>query len=538
VFRRTNGNRSADLSIHGIRKAEAIWWDLNPSALIEHSLRRREGHLTDAGALVVKTGEYTGRSPNDRFFVKEPGSEGSISWGKGNLPFDAAKYDALRARMLAYLEGRELYVLNCNVGADDEYRLPIRVITEFAWQSLFSRYMFRPILDPAELSAHVPEFTVICAPGFHSRPEMDGTRSEVFILIHFGRKEVIIGGSLYAGEIKKSIFTVMNYLLPPRDVLPMHCSASWGRNNRDVSVIFGLSGTGKTTLSTDPARTLVGDDEHGWGKRGVFNFEGGCYAKVIRLSERMEPEIYRTTRMYGTILENVWMDFESRAIDLNDDHLTENTRASYPLSYIPRSCTKGAVGHPKHIMMLAADAFGVLPPISKMSPEQAMYHFLSGYTAKVAGTERGLKAPQATFSACFGAPFMARHPSVYAKLLGEKIAANKVSVWLVNTGWTGGSYGVGSRMSIDHTRAMVRAALSGKLDGVETRTDPFFGLRVPASCPDVPAEVLDPRSTWESGAAYDETARKLAAMFAENFAQYAGYVPREVLAAGMPAAGR
>jgi phosphoenolpyruvate carboxykinase (ATP) len=534
LFRRASGNRSADLSIHGISKAEAVWWDLTPSALVEHSVRRREGHLTEAGALVVKTGEYTGRSPNDRFFVKEEGTEGSIAWGKGNVPFEAKKYDALRARMLAYLEGRELYVLNCNVGADEEHRLPIRVITEFAWQSLFSRYMFRPILDAEELAAHVPEFTVICAPGFHSRPEMDGTRSEVFILIHFGRKEVIIGGSLYAGEIKKSIFTVMNFLLPEKGVLPMHCSASYGRDERDVSVIFGLSGTGKTTLSTDPSRHLIGDDEHGWSARGVFNFEGGCYAKVIRLSEKMEPEIYQTTRMFGTILENVWMDSETRRIDLDDDHLTENTRASYPLSYIPRTSVKGAVGHPKNILMLAADAFGVLPPISLMSPAQAMYQFLSGYTAKVAGTERGLKSPQATFSTCFGAPFMVRHPSVYAKLLGEKVAAHHVNVWLVNTGWTGGPYGVGHRMGIDHTRAMVRAALTGKLSGVEMRVDPFFGLRVPVSCPDVPSGVLEPRSTWDNGKAYDEAARKLAGMFAENFEQYAAFVSPEVRAAGMP----
>jgi phosphoenolpyruvate carboxykinase (ATP) len=535
VFQGSNGNRSAEfLSIHGICKAEAVWWNLSSSALIEQALRRREGHLTDSGALAVRTGEYTGRSPNDRFFVKEPGSERSIDWGKSNVPFDTAKYNAIRARMLAYFEGRELFVLDCHVGADKEHRLPIRIVTEFAWQSLFSRYMFRPILDPADLSAHASKFTVICAPGFHSRPEMDGTRSEVFILIHFGRKEVLIGGSLYAGEIKKSIFTVMNYILPPHGVLPMHCSSSWGKDDQDVAVIFGLSGTGKTTLSADPARTLVGDDEHGWSDRGVFNFEGGCYAKVIRLSEKMEPEIHRTTRMFGTILENVWMDTDSREIDLDNDSLTENTRASYPLSYIPRVSMKGAVGHPRHIVMLAADAFGVLPPISAMSADQAMYHFLSGYTAKVAGTERGLKAPQATFSACFGAPFMALHPSVYAKLLGEKIAAHDVKVWLVNTGWTGGPVGIGHRMSIDHTRTMVRAALAGKLDGVETREDPFFGLRVPVSCPDVPPGVLDPRSTWDNAVAYDAAARKLAAMFVENFEQYAGYVSPQVRAAGVP----
>ncbi|HSL92452.1 MAG TPA: phosphoenolpyruvate carboxykinase (ATP), partial [Candidatus Limnocylindrales bacterium] len=533
MSRRLSSNRADDLSFHGIRKAEAVWWNLSVSALVEQSVRRREGHLAATGPLVVRTGEYTGRSPNDRFFVREPGSEGAIFWGKINRPFDAEKYESLRARLFAYLEGRELFVQECHVGADEGHRLPIRIITEMAWHSLFARNMFIPVTDREALLRHVPGFTVISAPGFHSRPEMDGTRSEVFILIHFGRKEVLIGGSLYAGEIKKSIFTVMNYLLPPKGVLPMHCAASYGRDDRDVAVLFGLSGTGKTTLSADPERTLVGDDEHGWSDRGVFNFEGGCYAKVIKLSPEMEPEIHRTTGMFGTILENVGMDTESRRIDLDDATLTENTRASYPLSSIPRVSTDGAVGHPKHIVMLTADAFGVLPPISAMTTDQAMYHFLSGYTAKVAGTERGVVAPQATFSACFGAPFMALHPSIYARLLGEKVAAHKAKVWLLNTGWTGGPYGKGHRMSIDHTRAMLRAALSGKLDGVEMREDPVFGLRIPASCPGVQPGVLDPRSTWKDRAAYDETARMLAGMFDENFAQYAGQVEPQVRAAGV-----
>jgi phosphoenolpyruvate carboxykinase (ATP) len=530
---RLSSNRADDLSFHGIRKAEAVWWNLTVSALVEQSVRRREGHLAATGPLVVRTGEYTGRSPNDRFFVREPGSEGAIFWGRVNRPFDSGKYEALRARLFAYLEGRELFVQECHVGADKGHRLPIRIITEMAWHSLFARNMFLPVTDREALLRHVPGFTVISAPGFHSRPEMDGTRSEVFILIHFGRKEVLIGGSLYAGEIKKSIFSVMNYLLPAKGVLPMHCAASYGRDDRDVAVLFGLSGTGKTTLSADPERTLVGDDEHGWSDRGVFNFEGGCYAKVIRLSPEMEPEIHRTTGMFGTILENVGMDTESRRIDLEDATLTENTRASYPLSSISRVSSNGAVGHPKHIVMLTADAFGVLPPISAMTTDQAMYHFLSGYTAKVAGTERGIDAPQATFSACFGAPFMALHPSVYARLLGEKVAKHKARVWLLNTGWTGGPYGTGSRMSIDHTRAMLRAALSGKLDGVEMREDPVFGLRIPASCPGVPSKVLDPRSTWKDRAAYDETARKLAGMFDENFSQYAGEAGPQVRAAGV-----
>jgi phosphoenolpyruvate carboxykinase (ATP) len=530
---RLSGNRCDDLSFHGIRKAEAVWWNLSVPTLVEHSLRRREGHLAATGPLVVRTGEYTGRSPNDRFFVREDSSQGSICWGKVNRPFDEDSYEALRSRLVAYLEGRELYVQECHVGADAEHRLPIRIITEKAWHSLFARNMFLPVTDRESLLRHVPEFTVISAPGFHSRPEMDGTRSEVFILINFGRKEVLIGGTLYAGEIKKSIFTVMNYLLPAQSVLPMHCAASYGHDDQDVAVLFGLSGTGKTTLSADPERTLVGDDEHGWSRRGVFTFEGGCYAKVIKLSAEMEPEIHRTTGMFGTILENVAMDTVSRTIDLDNATLTENTRASYPLSSIPRVAPVGSVGHPKHIVMLTADAFGVLPPISEMTTDQAMYHFLSGYTAKVAGTERGILEPQATFSACFGAPFMALHPSVYARLLGEKVATHKVKVWLLNTGWTGGPYGVGRRISIDHTRALLRAALAGKLDGVETREDPVFGLRVPRSCPDVPPGVLDQRSTWKDPSAYDRTARKLAGMFDENFAQYAEHVDPKVPASGI-----
>jgi len=529
---RLSGNRTDDLSFHGIRKAEAVWWNLSPSALVEHSLWRREGHLAATGPLVVRTGEYTGRSPNDRFFVREPGSEGSIHWGETNRPFDTDRYESLRARLFAYLEGRELFVQECHVGADDGHRLPIRIITEMAWHSLFARNMFLPVTGKEALLRHVPEFTVISAPGFHSRPEMDGTRSEVFILIHFGRKEVLIGGTLYAGEIKKSIFTVMNYLLPARGVLPMHCAASYGRDERDVAVLFGLSGTGKTTLSADPERTLVGDDEHGWSDGGVFNFEGGCYAKVIQLSPQMEPEIHRTTGMFGTILENVAMDTGSRQIDLDDATLTENTRASYPLSSIPRVSPGGAVGHPKHIVMLTADAFGVLPPLSSLTNDQAMYHFLSGYTAKVAGTERGVVEPQATFSPCFGGPFMARHPSVYAKLLGEKVARHKVHVWLVNTGWTGGPYGTGQRISIGHTRAMLRAALAGQLDDVGMREDPLFGLRVPTSCPGVPPEVLNPRSTWKDPAEYDRTASMLAGMFDNNFARYADHVGPKVRAAG------
>jgi phosphoenolpyruvate carboxykinase (ATP) len=391
------------------------------------------------------------------------------------------------------------------------------------------RNMFLTEPDPEAQSRIEPGFLVLDVPGFHSRPEMDGTRSEVFILIHFGRKEILIGGTLYAGEIKKSLFTVMNYLLPASSVLPMHCAANYGEDKNDVAVLFGLSGTGKTTLSADTKRTLVGDDEHGWSDRGVFNFEGGCYAKVIKLS----LEIYRTTRIFGTILENVSMNTATRKLDLDDASLTENTRASYPLRSIPRVATEGVVGHPRHIVMLTADAFGVLPPIAAMTPEQAMYHFLSGYTAKVAGTERGVVDPEATFSACFGAPFMALHPSVYAALLGEKIARHNTRVWLLNTGWTGGPHGAGRRIHLPYTRAMLNAALEGKLDGVEMRKDPVFGLLVPTSCPDVPPAILDPRITWRDPAAYDTQARKLAGMFEENFAQFRDHVSEEVRAAGV-----
>jgi phosphoenolpyruvate carboxykinase (ATP) len=522
-----------DLARHGIVHPEAVWWNLPPSALIEYALRRREGHLADTGPLVVRTGEYTGRSPNDRFFVREPSSERRIGWGKVNRPFDPARYESLRARLLAYLEGKELFVQDCYVGADVRHRLPVRIVTETAWHSLFARNMFLPEPDPETRARIVPEFLVFNIPGFHSRPEMDGTRSEVFILIHFGRKEILIGGTLYAGEIKKSLFTVMNYLLPGSGVLPMHCAANRGADADDVAVLFGLSGTGKTTLSADPGRTLVGDDEHGWSDRGVFNFEGGCYAKVIRLSPETEPEIYRTTRMFGTILENVAMDTATRALDLDDASLTENTRASYPLGSIPRAAADGTVGHPRHVVMLTADAFGVLPPISAMTPDQAMYHFLSGYTAKVAGTERGVVEPEATFSACFGAPFMALPPSVYAELLGGKIARHKTRVWLLNTGWTGGPYGVGHRIRLPYTRAMLNAALAGKLDGAQMREDPVFGLQVPAGCPGVPTEILDPRATWRDPREYDAQARKLSGMFDENFSQFRDAVSPEVRASGV-----
>jgi len=500
--------------------------------LYEHAIQRHEGLLAHRGPLVVHTGQYTGRSPNDRYIVKEPSSQDKIWWGKVNQPIDPARYDRLRARLTAYLQGKDLYVQDCFVGADPKYRLPIRVITELAWHNIFARNMFIRERDRSKLPQHQPEFTLIDAPGFHASPEEDGTRSEAFILLNFGRKEVIIGGTAYAGEIKKSIFTVMNYLLPPNGVLSMHCSANYGVDENDVAIFFGLSGTGKTTLSADPHRTLIGDDEHGWSDEGIFNFEGGCYAKVIRLSREAEPEIYETTRRFGTILENVTIDVDTRRIDLNSDAFTENTRASYPVDYIPNASPVGRAGQPKVVIMLTADAFGVLPPVASLTPDQAKHHFLSGYTAKVAGTERGITEPQATFSACFGAPFMALQPTVYSRMLKERIRKHGVKVWLINTGWTGGPFGTGERIKLPYTRAMVRAALTGKLLDVPMREDPVFGLRIPERCPEVPSEILNPRNTWADPRAYDEQARKLAGMFIENFKQFADEVSPEVRTAG------
>jgi phosphoenolpyruvate carboxykinase (ATP) len=525
------------LEVHGIRNANTVWWNLSTPALYEHSLQRHEGLMAHLGPLVVRTGQYTGRSPNDRYVVREPSSVDHVWWGEVNQPFEPKRYNALRARMTAYLQGKDLYVQDCYVGADPNYRLPIRVITELAWLNVFARNMFIKDTDQAKLARHKPEFTVLHLPGFHASPEEDGTRSEAFVLLNFGGKEVIIGGTGYAGEMKKSVFTVMNYLLPPQGVLSMHCSANYGKDENDVAIFFGLSGTGKTTLSADPERTLIGDDEHGWSEEGVFNLEGGCYAKVIRLSREGEPEIYATTRMFGTILENVAIDSDSRRIDLDSSAFTENTRASYPVTHIPNASRTGVAGLPKTIIMLTADAFGVLPPVARLSSEQAKYHFLSGYTAKVAGTERGVTEPQATFSACFGAPFMALKPTVYSRLLRDRIEKQEVQVWLINTGWSGGAYGTGQRIKLAYTRAMVRAALSGALTDVPMRTDPIFGMLVPERCPEVPSEVLNPRSTWQDPRAYDEQANKLAGMFIENFSQFTEDVAPEVRAAGPGKAG-
>jgi phosphoenolpyruvate carboxykinase (ATP) len=527
--------QATGLEGHGIVNVPRVYWNLSVPALYEEAVRRREGAISVDGSLVCRTGQHTGRSPNDKFIVREPSSEDKVWWSKVNRPIEPHVFDLLHQRMLNYVEGKELFAQDCYAGADPRYRLPVRVITEQAWHSLFARHMFIEAPDAGGAAAREPEFTVIDMPGLHAEPAVHGTNSEVFIVLNFARKMVLIGGTSYAGEIKKSIFTVMNYLLPLRNVMSMHCSANVGAAG-DVALFFGLSGTGKTTLSSDPERQLIGDDEHGWSEDGVFNVEGGCYAKMIRLSPEAEPQIHAATRRFGTVLENVRMDAATRAIDLDDDSLTENTRGAYPLEFIDNSVPSGLAGHPRNIVMLTADAFGVLPPIARLSPAAAMYHFLSGYTAKVAGTEQGVTEPKATFSTCFGAPFMVLHPTVYARFLGEKIARHDARVWLVNTGWTGGPYGIGSRMRIVHTRTMIRAALGGELDHVAYERDAVFNLEVPRSCPNVPSEVLTPRNTWKNPTDYDAQAQKLARMFVDNFKSFEGEASADIKAAG-PHAG-
>jgi phosphoenolpyruvate carboxykinase (ATP) len=511
----------------GLARAAKVHRNLSVSALYEHAIRHGEGLLGAHGQFVVETGKHTGRAPHDKFFVREPGSEHHIDWGTTNKPFDAAKFDALFDRVTAYLDGKELYALDCYVGADPRYQLPLRFITEFAWQSIFARDLLIDTADGVE--GFTPEFTVLDAAMFDAEPARDGTGSSTFILVNFARKLVLIGGTHYAGEVKKSVFTIMNYLMPLRDVLSMHCSANVGQAG-DVAVIFGLSGTGKTTLSADPNRPLIGDDEHGWSNDGVFNFEGGCYAKVIKLSAEHEPEIWAASHQFGTILENVAIDPATRELDLDSAALTENTRSAYPLCAIPNVVAGSRAGHPSTVVMLTADAFGVLPPISRLSVPQAMYHFLSGYTAKTAGTEKGVVGTVATFSTCFGAPFMVHHPTVYAKLLGQKIEEHAVNCWLVNTGWLGGPPGVGNRMKLPYTRAMLNAAIEGRLDDVPFVTEPFFGLSIPTSVPDVPDDVLDPRGAWADKAAYDAQAKTLAGLFFENFKRFVEHSNPEILA--------
>ena len=518
------------LAAHGISAAGPVHWNLTPAVLYEHAIRRQEGVVAANGPLVCRTGQHTGRSPNDKFVVKEPSSDGHVHWGKVNKPLSPEHFAALRADLVKHLGTKELFVQNLHAGADPVYRLPVRIVSELAWQSLFVRNLFI-VPSAAELAAHQPEFTILCAPSFQADPARHGTRTECVIALNMASREVLIAGTSYAGEIKKSIFSVLNYVLPLKGVLPMHCSANIGVGG-DTALFFGLSGTGKTTLSSDPDRGLIGDDEHGWSDRGVFNFEGGCYAKTIRLSAEAEPQIFSTTRRFGTVLENVVLDPVTRELDLDASTYTENTRAAYPIEFIENAVPSGQGGHPANIVMLTADAFGVLPPIARLTPEGAMYHFLSGYTAKVAGTEKGVTEPSATFSTCFGAPFLPLNPNVYAKMLGQKIAGHRSRVWLVNTGWTGGPHGVGSRMKIQFTRAMIHAVLSGLLDDVAYERDLWFNLDIPTSCPGVPADVLKPRLTWKNGADYDAAAARLANMFTDNFARFEGEVAADVRAAG------
>lgn len=530
----TNLRDAAPLAGTGVRIAAALHANLTAPALVAHSLRKSEGKLSADGAIIVRTGIHTGRSVGDKFVVDEPSTTANIWWGKVNQRLPQPKFAALKTRVQAYLQGRELFTQDLYAGADPANRIRVRLVTTGAWQALFARNMFiRP--PAAELPGFVPDYVILHAPEFEADPAIDGVNSTSAIALSFAEKLIVIAGTQYAGEIKKSIFTVMNWILPERGVLPMHCSANIGPAE-DSALFFGLSGTGKTTLSSDPTRRLIGDDEHGWAPDGVFNFEGGCYAKVIDLSQQNEPEIWAASHRFGTVLENVVADAQGR-LDLTDQTFTENTRACYPVEFIPNVELSGRGGTPKNVIMLTADAFGVLPPIARLNPAQAMYHFLSGYTARVAGTEKGLGSePQATFSTCFGSPFLPRHPQVYGKLLADLIAKHGTSCWLVNTGWTGGAYGTGKRMSITHTRALLRAALAGELDNVEYRTDPFFGLAIPATAPGVPAEVLNPRMAWADPAAYDKAAANLVQRFEDNFKTFADLVDDTIKAAAIRAA--
>ena len=528
--------RKADynLSNHGISNLRLAYWNLPVESLYEESVFRGEGAIVAGGPFVVNTGKHTARSANDKFVVREITSESNIWWGVYNRPFETTKFEVLYDRMLGFLQGRDVFVQDVYAGADSNYRLPVRIVTELAWHSMFARNMFILPESLEEYKRFVPEFTIIAMPSFKGTPSIDNSESETFICLSFDKKLAIIGNTAYAGEIKKSVFTILNYLLPLEGVLSMHCSANVSPDDpNDVALFFGLSGTGKTTLSADPTRRLIGDDEHGWSDEGVFNFEGGCYAKVIGLSETAEPEIYATTHHYGTILENVPYDPVTRLIDLDDDSITENTRASYPLEFIGNAVPEKKAGHPRNIILLTCDASGVMPPIARLTPDQALYQFISGYTSKIAGTEVGLgKEPEITFSACFGGPFMVHHPYRYAELLKRKIERYGVRCWLVNTGWVGGPYGIGKRISIKHTRALLSAALSGGLDKVKYYKDPIFGFEVPKSCPNVPESVLEPWSSWPSREEYDKRYRDLAARFQENFSKFEGNTSQEVIDAG------
>jgi phosphoenolpyruvate carboxykinase (ATP) len=519
------------LSNHGLTNLNMAYWTLSSPALVERIVQRGEGILAHLGAVVVRTGHHTGRSPDDKFVVREPSTDDHIWWGKVNRPMSPEHFDRLHRRMSAYFQGRDIYVQDVVAGAHPEHRMPVRIVSEYAWHSLFARNLFLRV-EPEKLKEHVPEFTILNAPRFHAIPEEDGTNSEVFIVLNFAERLVMIGGTSYAGEIKKSIFTILNYMLPRKGVLSMHCSANLGAQG-DVALFFGLSGTGKTTLSSDPDRRLIGDDEHGWAEDGVFNFEGGCYAKTVRLRADLEPIIWQATRSFGAVLENVAVDAVSRRVNFDDESLTENTRAAYSLGAVSDVVEDGRGGHPRNIFFLSADATGVLPPIARLNADQAMYYFLSGYTSKLAGTERGLGAePQATFSTCFGAPFLPLPPRVYARLLREKLERHGAQVWLVNTGWTGGAYGTGKRIDLPHTRAIIAAALGGELTRAAMHPDSRFGFEVPTACCGIPEEVLDPRGTWKDGDAYDRQAAALAGRFAENFRQFSDDVSPEVAAAG------
>jgi phosphoenolpyruvate carboxykinase (ATP) len=520
------------LDNHGLRNIRNVYWNLPVEALYEESIFRSEGKISLHGPLIVDTGKHTARAANDKFIVREVTTEEHIWWGQYNRPIAEDKFNMVYQRLQGFLQGRDLFVQDCYGGADPNYRLPVRVITELAWHSLFVKNMLIQATSNDELRKFIPEFTVISVPSFQGLPEIDGSNSPTFIMLNFDQKLCIIGGSGYGGEIKKAVFTLLNYLLPLQGLMTMHCSANVGKTG-DVALFFGLSGTGKTTLSADPNRFLVGDDEHGWSDEGVFNFENGCYAKVINLSPTAEPEIFACTRKFGTVLENVIYDPVTRMLDLDDMERTENTRAAYPLSFITNSVPEKMAGHPKNVLMLTCDASGVMPPLARLTPEQAMYHFISGYTAKVSGTEIDLgKEPEITFSACFGAPFMVHHPFFYADLLRRKMLKYGAQCWLVNTGWTGGVYGIGKRMSIHHTRALLNAALDGKLDNAEFYTDPVFGFQVPMHCENVPDKVLKPIETWDDPAAYQERYLQLAALFIENFKKFRDGCTPEVIGAG------
>jgi phosphoenolpyruvate carboxykinase (ATP) len=517
------------LAEHGIDAAGRVYWNPSTSMLYMHALVGGEARLAEGGPLVVDTGSHTGRAPKDKFVVREPGSEERIWWGEVNQAIAEENFDELREKLVAYLEDRDLYVVDAFAGADPANRLGLRVVTDSAWHALFAKTLFiEP--DEEEPAAHIPRALVLHAPGFEADPAEDGTRNTNFVFLHPTRAEVLIGGTEYAGEIKKSIFTLMNDRLPLEGVLPMHCSANAG-DDGSVAIFFGLSGTGKTTLSADPERHLIGDDEHGWGDAGVFNIEGGCYAKVIRLSPEAEPEIYRMTRTFGTVLENVIMD-KRGVLDLDDDSKTENTRAAYKLEEIANAMPGKRAGHPSSVLFLTADAFGIFPPIARLTRDQALFYFLSGFTAKLAGTEIGVQEPQPTFSACFGAPFLPQPPAVYARMLGERLDRHQATVWLVNTGWTGGPYGEGTRMPIAATRGLLHAALSGSLAAVEYRTDPIFGFEVPVEVPGVDSSLLEPRATWRDPEAYDRKARELARMFRDNFTRFDQDAGDAVTAAG------